>query len=337
MRDSLEDAKSAALSTANICRMWLASALIDWVEARVLINFWDTRDDCFVALYRDRNGVEASFALGQSVWAPARDLRATVEAAEQMPIARLRVMIGEDWVNFDHCPDPCEGSPGWLWPDETGFKPPASQHVDAIHRAISKVEDFRYRPYSGTRGAPESLALIVDWLAQHSDELADSFNPSTTASSIAAAEESLGVVFPKSLREAYLARNGTRPNSNSLLYEWKPVEALEELASGQFFSHRADATELIPFMETDDGLFFTESVADPEDDRPVWAWREGARNEDSKIADSFGAFLAHLADGLTDDSVIIDPESKRGLIYWDEFFGNHSMEEAKARSPQYFE
>ncbi len=99
---------------------------------------------------------------------------------------------------------------------------------------------------------------------------------------------------------------------------------------------RPDSDELIPFMATDDGLFFTETVDDPSEDRPVWAWWDGRHHEDSKVADSFASFLTQLADGLRNEDIIVNTESRKVLTYWDEIYGQLSKDEARAQFPNDF-
>lgn len=199
----------------------------------------------------------------------------------------------------------------------------------------AQVEDVRYRPISATSSS-DALQRIRRWLADRQSPLADLFKPPATPALVSSTENLLGLKMPKSLREAYLTNDGTERYSNVLIHQWGPIDTIHELVAGHFFSQRPDAARLIPFMTSDDGLFFTEAVTDPEDDRPVWVWLEGARHQDVKIADSFGAFLTQLVEGLDAEDVIIHPETSLSLTWWDEIYGQMSKAEAHREFPDDF-
>jgi len=152
-------------------------------------------------------------------------------------------------------------------------------------------------------------------------ELSDTFlNPLATEAEIAAVEKTLGVRFPKSVRDTYLIHNGESQESDGLFGLWRllPLDEVvtksNELAelSRQYEFHDFDPSLMIPILESSGDFYCVESSAAGEETPVVEWWHESPSHEIK--SPSFGEFVEAFIEKLNRGGYVYRPNELKGLI-----------------------
>lgn len=316
------DVDDATKSVVEIYRRDLSAQMVEWDEARVIVEYWDGSEDsaiwsCQTLVEGELGGIFISEELGNRM----NRLRRAIEESSGESVMRLRVGLGGDlFFSETRSGDGAK----WEWPDEAD----TIVDLETPIQVIDKLDGARYQPWSGEIDEPESsLQRIHAWLRADTPGYVDMFNPPATIDGIEAVEESLGMRLPISVRDAYLAFDGQPAGSaNVLMFNWLSLDsAMAELEN---FKSRSDLRPRLPIMVTDGIVAYVEAPDSDSGDSPIWLW-EYRSSRDEKLADSFGAYLSQLADLMQAGDVVVDNET--GILsHFDEIYGSMTKEEVAA-------
>lgn len=276
-----------------------------WISAVVPFEISGTSTAAAVAYYTRPNGERAGLRLERvRSFELADQLTTELSDSTGTKISRVRVTIRPDMsASVEHFgPRPVPGNLQHfgVWPDEAGYDGPV---VDLQPAEASRRVDASYRQVALVDIAPvvDSLGRIDAWLGSHAGELAGLLNSPASVDRVASVEESLGVRFPASVREAYLIHDGQQGSDGRSrvfhLMGWRSLDAVVEAADELKKMARGDTDTMIPVLTVDGGHVYVRSVTDGDDESELVEWAAGD-NQDFLRADSFGAFLEQFADEL---------------------------------------
>lgn len=269
-----------------------------WEETRLFFSFEENGTMRWWAWYR----------LGRKLGAlgprhPYGDLgfslRSALIAELGEPVGRFRIDVTPEWETLvATLPTPSADGvrDRWVWSDETdnaGVQ--IDEYPSRLRGKMAQGDSPSYVPaVNEVPAVVESLGRIRDWASRELPDLADKFNPPATEEMIAEVERDLGVIFPASVREAYLVANGCSDMHRLLLREWLPLETMSLNAST--LRESVDSYPRIPVMSDEESFSYFDGVADTSEESTMWDWYYERLNY--RIADSFGSYLSQVADQM---------------------------------------
>ncbi len=283
------------------CIADLVERSVEWDVGRLMVQFEDGSSSW--ALSVRSGGSQAGISPSRRTKKLAKSLSAEID----LPlVARMRVnFLASGEVSVEATDSSVVGSPDWVWPDEEGY-------AGRVYESppIERMDSWGFESVSGATGEPaDSLMRAGEWLSANVPELAAILNPGSSEEALVDFEDRLGVVLPRSVREAWLVHDGQSGNHGALRYIWLSLEASAEQL--RWFGDRPDGgVGMIPILKIDGHVAYVESVASGESDGPVWLW-EVRGNRDMRLADSFGEYLAWFAGACAAGEIVV---SESGLL-----------------------
>lgn len=185
----------------------LADAGKSWDEARIMASYSVEGNgtlQCPCRLSGELSGI--------LVTAEMRPLVAQVRDSISMhvgkPVMRWRLHIEHGHEpTVDYMLDELRQAPRWWWPDEDEYDGPV---YPTTPRPLDTRDGYDYVPVpdGAVISAGDALRRIHAWFGGNVVFFADAFYPPASAERIAETEERLGVVFPQSVRDAYMVFDG---------------------------------------------------------------------------------------------------------------------------------
>ena len=168
---------------------------------------------------------------------------------------------------------------------------------------------------------------IENWLSQHAPLLSPAFQSAATLENIQQTEEALQVIFPRSVREAYLARNGEVKVSYGLFgcYRWLSLDEViathNEMKLIEETHQFGDFTPgfMIPLLMSRGGdFYYEESVSSAEAESEIIEWWHEVPTRDVKFP-SFRGLVETFVQDLQAARYLYKPADFRGLIHQDSY------------------
>ena len=173
----------------------------------------------------------------------------------------------------------------------------------------------------------DSIRRIDTWVSGNAPQIGDLLNPPATEAHIREVELELNVVFPESLRRAYLWRNGEARDSHGVfgMLRFLPIDEIAErrrmfLASDpRTRPDDGEVRKFIPFLESGGGdLYYVMSASDENPEPAVREWWHEQPYQAPIVHESFGDFLRDFAEGLEAGDLVFLGNGTRGLVRRDE-------------------
>ena len=275
-----------------------------WEEARLFFSFGENGTMRWWAWYR-LGGRLGALGPRHPYGALGFSLRSALESELVKPVRRLRIDVTTEWeTSITSLPTPSVDRirDRWVWADEvdeSGIE--ILEYPPALRGKMAHGDSPSYKPSMSEAPVVESLGRIRDWASRELPDLADKFNPPASEEVISAVESELGVVFPASVREAYLVANGCSDMHRLLLREWLPLETMP--LNAPTLRESVDSYPRIPVMSDEETFSYFDGVADPAEESTMWDWYYERLNY--RIADSFGSYLAQIADEMEAGEMIV--------------------------------
>ena len=170
----------------------------------------------------------------------------------------------------------------------------------------------------------QSFSRIQNWLTQNAPPLANVLRPPATIEQITQVERELDIIFPASVRQAYLLHDGESPESDGIfdLARWL---SLGEVIQAHTAAKQIEAEYqfgdfqpglMIPLFNVNGGFHYAESVAHPTDESPIIAWEHEQPKRDI-LYPSFAHRIATFAADLEADRYLYLPDEFNGLVHED--------------------
>jgi cell wall assembly regulator SMI1 len=164
------------------------------------------------------------------------------------------------------------------------------------------------------------------WLQHNAKPLLGIFNAPATLAQIQEAERELGVIFPASVKQAYLVHNGEKDISEGLFGTWKwlsldnVVLMHDELKNieQEFKFGDFQPGFMIPLLESGGGdLYYVESVENEGDESEVMEWWHEQPTRDVQYA-NFYEMLSTFVRDLHGDRYVYIPNDLQALVNKDD-------------------